>query len=333
MQAVLCTRYGPPDVLQLAQVPQPTPAPNELLIKVHATSVTAADRRIRGFDVPPAFWLMGRLALGLRRPRQPILGSEYAGEVAAVGADVRRFKVGERVYGLTGHHVGSYAEYTCVAEDSAVALMPPSLSMTEAAAIPFGAITALRFLQMASLQAGQRILINGGSSAVGVYAIQLAHYMDAEVTAVCSGANLELVTALGAKHAIDYTRADFRRNGQRYDVIFDAVGTTTFAQVKDSLTERGVLLHAVLVGAGLKGWWYKLRTGKTVVGGNCADLTDTPIADDLAFLAEMVEAGHLKPVIDHCLPLEQIVAAHRYADTGRKKGALVITIVPQGVSA
>lgn len=323
MQAIVCTKFGPPEVLQLSEVEKPTPNDNEILVKIHATTVTSGDCRMRSFNVPPLFWLPGHLALGFRKPKKPILGATLAGEVAATGQAVTRYKAGDQVYGLTGHDFfGAYAEYVTVQEEGNIAPKPTNLSFEEAAAVPFGGITALNFLQAGSIQRGQHVLINGASGAVGVYAVQLAHHFGATVTGVCSTANLALVKSLGADHVIDYTQEDFTQNGQTYDIIFDTVGTTTFAQSHNSLKEKGVYLHAVMVAAEIKASWFALTTGKKVVGG-----TPTVHPDPLGFLTECLEAGAIKPIIDRRYPMTEIVEAHRYVDTGRKKGAVVITVV------
>jgi NADPH:quinone reductase-like Zn-dependent oxidoreductase len=321
MKATVCTKYGPPDVLQLREVAKPTPKENEILIKVHATTVTSGDCRVRSFTVPPMFWLPGRIALRLRKPKRPILGAELAGEVEAVGKAVKRFKAGDQVFAFPGHSFGAYAEYRCMPEDGAVAIKPANMTYEEAAAIPFGGVTALNFLRAGKIQSGQKVLINGASGAVGTYAVQLARYFGADVTGVCSTTNLALVKSPGADRVIDYTKEDFTRNGQTYDIIFDAVGKTTFSQCKSSLKQNGVYLHAVMVLSELKGLWYSMTTGKKVIGGTPAGQPDA-----LGFLKELIEAGKIKPVIDRRYPLEQIVEAHRHVDKGHKKGNVVITV-------
>ncbi len=327
MKAIIYTKYGPPDVLHLEEVEKPAPKDNEVLIKVHATSVTAGDCNARGFTfVPPGFGFLARLAFGLRKPKQPILGVELSGEIIEVGRDVKRFKNGDHVFGISIKY-GVYAEYTCMTEDSCLVMKPVNLTFAEAASIPFGANTALYFLRdMAKLQPGQKVLIIGASGCTGVYAVQLAKYYGAEVTGVCSTRNLEMVRALGADHVIDYTREDFTRNSQTYDVILDMVpGKSSFARYKSSLKPNGLYL----AGAGsLESFpqmaWTALTGGKKVIAGVSPDRTE-----NLAFLKELLEAGKLIPVIDRCYPLEQTAEAHRYADTGRKRGSVVITILEQ----
>lgn len=322
MKAVVADRYGPPEILQIRELPAPVPGDRDILVKVHVTTVTPGDYRMRSFTVPPMFWLPGRLALGIRKPRNPVFGFELAGEVVATGRAVTRFKVGDRVFASTyktGH--GAHAEYKCLSEDALVALKPDNLTDEEAAAIPYGGITALSFLRAGQIQSGRKILIYGASGAVGTYAVQLARYFGAEVTGVCSTRHLDLVQALGAGQVIDYTREDFTRNGQVYDIIFDAVGKTTFARCKHSIRENGTYLHAVMTLPGPKVFWYKLTTGIQVVGGT------PPIRQDsLIFLKTLAETGKLKPVIDRSYRLEQIVEAHRYVEAGHKTGSVVIIL-------
>ena len=327
MKAIVYTAYGPADVLHLQEVEKPTPKNNEVLIKLHATSVTAGDCNARGFVfVPPGFGFLARLAFGLGKPRQPILGVELAGEIIEVGKDVKLFKKGEQVFGISQKY-GAYAENICMAEDACLTLKPAYLTWEEAAAIPFGANTALYFLRdMAKLQPGQKVLIIGASGCTGVYAVQLAKYYGAEVTGVCSTRNLEMVRTLGADHVIDYTQEDFTENGQTYDVILDMVpGKSSFARDQSSLKPNGLYLAGA---GGLESFaqmaWTGLTGGKKVIAGMAPDR-----AEGLVFLKELVESGKLKPVIDRCYPLEQTAEAHRYADTGHKRGSVVITITAE----
>ncbi len=238
MKAAVYERYGPPDVVELKEVEKPTPKDNEVLIKIHATTVTSGDWRARSLVMPAGFGLMGRLVFGVTKPRQPILGTELAGEIEAVGKDVSRFKVGDQVFAFSGAGMGCHAEYKCMPEDGAVALKPPNLTYDEAAAISFGGTTALDFFRRGRLQGGERVLVNGASGGVGTAAVQLARHFGADVTGVCSTANLELVRSLGATQVIDYTREDFTRNGETYDVIVDTVGTAPFSRSKNSLDGR-----------------------------------------------------------------------------------------------
>lgn len=321
MKAVTCSQYGPPEVLQLRDVAKPTPKDNEILIKVHATTVTTADLRVRKFDVPPMFWIPGRLALGMTKPKNEILGSEIAGDVEAVGANVTRFKVGDPVIAHSGHTMGGYAEYCCVLDDKYITRKPENLTYEEAAATTFGGLTALNFLREAHIQPGQTILVNGASGAVGTYVVQLAKTFGAQVTAICSGKNADLVCSLGADRVIDYTQQDFTKIGETFDIFFDVVGNTTVARCKHLLKPGGVFLHAVMVASEIKTPWFKRTTGLKVVGG-----TPEGEANALPDLIELIASGKIKPVIDRCYPLEQIVEAHRYADTGHKRGNLVIAV-------
>ena len=248
---------------------------------------------------------------------------ELAGEVEAVGKAVKRFKAGDQVFASTFKvHFGAHAEYKCLPEDGAVVTKPNNMTYEEAATLPLGAITALFFLKTGNIRPGQKVLINGASGSVGTFAVQLAKYFGAEVTGVCSTRNVALLKSLGADTVIDYTQEDFTKTGETYDIIFDAAGKTTFSQCKSSLKNKGYYLHTVMVGAEMKGLWYSMTTDKHVIGG-----TAVPHAEALVFLKELSETGRLKPVIDRCYPLEQIVEAHRYVDQGHKKGNVVITII------
>ncbi len=322
MKAAICTKYGPPEVLKIKEVEKPVPHDNELLIKVKATTVTSGDSRIRGFRVPLSFWLFAKIALGFRGPRKNILGADLAGEIESVGKDVKRFKKGNQVFAYPGHIGGAYAEYICLPEDMAVANKPTNLTYEEAAAVPFGSNTALYFLKQANIQKGQRVLIYGASGSVGTYAVQLAKYFGAEVTGVCSTANIDLVESLGANKVIDYIKDDFTQKDEKYDVILDAVGKAPVSGCIRSLKKEGTYLQVVATPAtSIRMRLAGLTSGKTLIGS-----TAIPRTENLIFLKELVEAGQIKPVIDRTYPLDEIVKAHQYVDKGHKKGNVIITV-------
>jgi NADPH:quinone reductase-like Zn-dependent oxidoreductase len=321
VKAVVCTKYGPPEVLKLREVPKPTPKENEVLIKIYATTVTSGDVRIRRFTYPTWFWLLGRMMFGITKPRKTIPGDELAGDIEAVGNNVKRFKIDDQVFGLNcSFGFGSTnAEYKCLPEEMGLAIKPTSASYEEAAVIPFGGLTALNFLKKANIQPGQKVLIYGASGSVGTYAVQLAKYYKAEVTGVCSTVNLELVKSIGADHVIDYTKEDFTQSGKSYDVIFDTVMKMSFSHCKKSLKLRGV--YITVDWPLLPALWASLTSSKKVIFG----LGSTK-SEDLIFLKELVETEKIKPVIDRTYPLEQIVEAHKHVETGHKRGNVVITI-------
>lgn len=323
MKAVICPTYGSPDVLRIEDVPKPTPQDNEILIKVHATTVTAGDWRIRSLEIPFGFKTLSRLMFGFTGPRNPILGVEVAGTIEATGKDVTAFTVGDEVFALDGSRWGGHAEYKCMPADAAVALKPANLTFEEAAALSFGGTTALHFWQKADLQKGEKVLINGASGGVGTAAVQIAKHLGADITAVCSTANLAWVKELGADRVIDYTQENFTANGERYDVIFDAVGTAPFSQCKGSLAKGGRLLTIVgdLPGL-LRVPWAMMTSRKKIFSGAAPER-----AEELSELARLAKAGVFKPVIDRRYAFEDIIEAHRYVDTGRKKGNVVITVV------
>ncbi len=322
MKAIVYTQYGPPEVLRLAEVEKPVPRDDEVLIRVHASTVTAADFRCRSFTVPLSFWIPARLFLGIVRPKRPILGAELSGEIVETGKDVTRFKTGDQIFSATIGRFGGYAEYTCLPETGVIAPKPANMTYEEAAAVPIGARAALHFLKKANIKSGQKVLVYGASGSVGTFAVQLAKYYGAEVTAVCSGSNLELVRSLGADKAIDYTAEDFTAQGEIYDVIFVAVDKGSFTDCMKALKPKGIYLNATTPVRSPRMRWTALTSDKTIVTGEHP--SEEP--DDLVFLKGLIEKEVLRSAIDRCYPLEQIVEAHRYVDQGHKKGNVVITI-------
>lgn len=322
MKAAVCERYGPPEVVQLREVDKPVPRDNEILIRILATTVTSGDWRVRSLEMPPGFRAFARLAFGFSRPRQPILGSELAGEIEAVGKRAVGFKAGDQVFAFDGMRMGCHAQYKCMPADGAVALKPAALSYEEAAALSFGGSTALDFFRRGNVKSGERVLVNGASGAVGTAVVQLARHFGARVTGVCSAANAELVESLGAERVIDYAREDFTRDGETYDVIVDTAGTAPYARSRSSLKRDGRLLQ-VLCGFAdlLRAPWISMMGERKIIAGPAAER-----AGDLRFLADLAQAGEFRPVIDRRYSLERIAEAHRYVDTGRKRGNAVITV-------
>ncbi len=324
MRAAVCEKYGPPEVVQIREVPKPVPADGEVLVRALATTVNSGDARVRALRVPRGMGLPVRLKLGVTKPKQSILGFEMAGQVEAVGTAVTRFQPGDRVVASRGFDFGCHADYVTVGEQGAITGVPDSLSSQDAVALCFGGTTALHFFQLGKLASGEAVLINGASGAVGTMAVQLAKNLGAEVTAVCSGANAELVGGLGADHVIDYATEDFTRNGQRYDVIMDNHGNAPYARVKGSLKPGGRFL--MIIGD----LWQMLAASwqKAVISGSQNESSIT--ADSYRTLMSLADRGVLKPVIDSVLPFAQIVDAYRRVDGGHKVGSVVLTVGQDG---
>lgn len=326
MKAVVWTKYGPPDGLQLREVAKPTPKDHELLIRIHAASVTAGDIEVRSLKLPMWLGLPMRVYVGLLRPKRiTVLGQELSGEIEAVGKNVTRFTEGDQVFAATGFSLGAYAEYICLPEepeDGVLAEKPVNLSYEEAATVPFGALEALHFLRKGNLQSGEEIVINGAGGTIGTSAVQLARHFGAKVTAVDSGEKLEMLRSIGAAHVIDYTQEDFTKRGDTYDVVFDVIGKSSFSGSIAALREKGRYLTAnPRLSHMVRGALVSARSNKKVIYQPAARTTA-----DLLFLKGLIEAGDLKPVIDRTYALEQAAEAHRYAESGRKKGNIVLTV-------
>ncbi|WP_078433872.1 NAD(P)-dependent alcohol dehydrogenase [Metabacillus halosaccharovorans] len=322
MKAIVYTKYGAPDVLQLTEVEKPVPKENEILVKVKATTVTIADIRARSFTVPPAFWLPARLTLGFRGPKKEILGMELAGKIESVGKAVKKFKTGDQVFAASLSGFGAYAEYICLPEDGPVSIKPSNINFAEAAAIPIGARTALYFLRKANIQNGQKVLVYGASGSVGSYAVQIAKYFGANVTGVCSTTNLELVKSLGADKVIDYTAEDFSRSDETYDVVFEAVNKSSFSACMKVLKKDGTYINITEPLPSVNMLWTNLKSRKKLLFSRNAPET----SEAMDFLKELVEMGKLKVVIDRHYEFDEIVEAHRYVEKGHKRGNVVIKV-------
>lgn len=330
MKAAVYTEYGPPEVLHLAEVAKPTPKDNEILVRVHATPVNYGDMLARNFanitpdqfNMPAPLWLPARLSFGWRKPRKPILGSELAGVVEAVGKDVTQFKPGDQVYAYSGINMGAYAEYICLPATGMVAHKPANLTYAEAAALPYGGIMALSLLRKGHLQPGQKVLINGASGGIGSLAVQLAKHFGAEVTGVCSTPRLAYVKALGADQVIDYTKTDFTEGSERYDLVFDILGRSSFDRCRRVLTPNGIYLLASFK---LDKVWQMVRTSRSNGQKVICAFANEQVAD-LLFLKELAEAGKVKTIIDRCYPLTEAAAAHRYYEEGPKAGHVLINL-------
>ena len=334
MKAIVYTEYGPPEVFQLKEVEKPTPKDDEVLIRIHATSVNFGDIAARNFGnishrdffMPLPFWIIGKLQFGISRPKNAILGNELAGEIETVGKDVTSFKPGDQVFGFPSQYMRAYAEYRCMPEDGFVGIKPADMTMEEAAVVPYGALMALDLLRKVNIQSGQNVLINGASGGIGSALVQLAKYYGAEVTGVCGAPRLDFVKSLGADSVIDYAKVDFTQNGETYDLIVDVLGKSSFSRCKESLMESG---KYVMTSFKMRDVLDMMRS--SVAGGKkaiCAILVAKP--EDLIVTKELVEAGKLKAAIDKSFPLEQTAEAHRYVEAGHKKGYIAITVGHNG---
>ncbi|MHA2004873.1 MAG: NAD(P)-dependent alcohol dehydrogenase [Candidatus Thorarchaeota archaeon] len=326
MKAIVWTKYGPPEVLQLREVPKPTPKSNELLIKNHAITVIAGDCELRGFNFSYSFQkkLLMRAWVGLRKPRKKILGQELAGVVEEIGEDVTLFKEGDQVFAATGSGMAAYAEYTCVSEKGLVAIKPDNMSYEEASTIPIGGLEALHFMRKANLRSGQNILINGAGGSIGIIAIQLAKYWKAEVTAVDIARKFDMMRSLGADHVIDYTQENFTESGKKYDVIFDIVGKAPFSGCMKSLSDDGIYL--------LGNGWLSRSDKKSAEKSNkrAEGYTSDYQSKHLIHLKELIEAETIRTFIERTYPLEEMAEAHRYVETGQKIGNVVIIVEQRG---
>jgi NADPH:quinone reductase-like Zn-dependent oxidoreductase len=331
MKAIVCAKYGPPEVLQLEEVVKPAPKDNEVLIRVRAASVNFGNLMARNFkavsprkfNMPFLLWLLAKISFGLGKPNITILGNELAGEVEAVGRDVTKFKVGDQVFAHAGMSMGAYAEYVCMSESGTVTIKPVNLSYEEASTLPYGAVMATNLLAKANIQRGQKVLINGASGGIGSMAVQLAKYYGAEVTGVCGTPRLEFVKSLGADKVIDYTQEDFTQNGETYDLIFDILGRSSFSKLKRSLKPNGIyLLASFKTKALLQMLWTSLTGSKQKV--ICAFANEIP--ESLTFVKKLVEEGKVKAIVDKSFPMEQVAEAHQYVENGYKRGNVVITM-------
>ncbi|MBY8998899.1 MAG: NAD(P)-dependent alcohol dehydrogenase [Candidatus Thorarchaeota archaeon] len=321
MKAIVYEKYGPPEVLHIKEIEKPQPKDNEVLIKIHATTATTYDCWQRSSTAPTGFGVLSRIASGIRKPKRPILGIDLAGEIEAIGKDVTSFSEGDQIYGFS-EGLGAYAEYMCLPEDATLAVKPTNMTYEEAAAVPQGALTALYFLRRGTIQSGQKILVFGASGGVGQFAVQLAKHFGAEVTGVCSTSKLELVKSMGADRVVDYTTEDFDQSGETYDIIFDATtGKSPYSRCVKSLKEEGIYIFVTF---GLPRLFRILWLNRSSKQGILGLVDDKP--EDLIFLRELIEAGNLKVVIDRTFPMEQAAEAHRYVESGQKKGHIAITM-------
>jgi NADPH:quinone reductase-like Zn-dependent oxidoreductase len=322
MKAIVYRGYGSPDVLNLENIKKPVPKDNEVLIKIHAATVGTWDCEARSFTFPLWFWLPLRIAMGLRKPRWPVLGQDLSGEIESVGSDVERFKKGDRIYASTGLGFGAHAEYKCLRDNAAITIMPANMSYPEAAGIPTGGLNALHFLRKADIQHGQRVLVNGAAGNIGVIAVQLAKVFGAHVTAVDSAEKLDMLRSIGADEVVDYAEEDFTTTGETYDVIFDLVFKSSFSACIESLEDNGCYLLANPPFLSMvRALWTSRTTNKRVVFEFAGEKPT-----DLIILRDLIEAGKVSAVIDRCYPLDRAAEAHAYVDTGRRKGVVVLSV-------
>lgn len=329
MKAIICPEYGPPEVLRIEEIDKPVPKDNEILVRIYAAPVNFGDVTARNFkNISPSnfsmsfpLWLISRMVFGSSKPKKKILGSEFAGEIEAVGKAVKKFKKGDPVFGYRGMNLGANAEYICIPEKGMTAIKPKKMTFEEACAVPYGAITALNLLRKVNIRKGQKVLINGASGGIGSFAVQLAKYYGAEVTGVCGKPRLGLVKTLGADKVIDYKQEDFTKNGETYDLIFDILRKSSFSLCKGSLKHKGIyLLASFKTKQLLQSLWTKIKGGRRV---KCALSVEKP--EDLVFIKDLIEAGKIKSIVDKRFPMKQAVEAHRYYESGGKKGSVVIT--------
>ncbi len=323
MKAVVWTKYGPPEVLQLKEVEKPIPKDNEVLIRIYATTVTKGECEIRDLNFPFLFRFVIRIGLGFRKPKKiTILGQELAGEIELVGKDVKLFKKGDQVFAATGSRLGADAEYVCLPEEGMVVQKPTNMTYEEATTVPIGGLTALHLLRKGNIQSGEKVLINGAGGSIGTMAIQLAKLFGAEVTGVDSSSKLDMLRSIGADHVIDYTQEDFTKNGETYDVIFDVVGKSLLSRSKRSLNKKGFYILAnPSTSQKIRGRWIAKTSSKKVIFWS-----ESKETEELLYLKELIEAGKIKTIIDRQYPLEQVAEAHSYVESGQKIGNVVITV-------
>ena len=325
MKAVVLTKFGSPDMLQVRDVAKPNPGDRDVLVRVRATTASAGDCELRSLRIPLLYRLAFRIYLGIRRPNPVILGQEIAGEIEGIGKSVTRFKPGDQVFGWTGFRLGGYAQYASLPETSVMAIKPSNISYEEAAPLAVGGLEAVHFLRRDTVQSGQKVLIVGAGGSIGTFGVQIAKYFGADVTAVDKGEKLEMLRSIGADHVIDYTKEDFTQDGETFDVIFDVPGKAPFSRSARRLTPHGTyLMGNPRLSQRLRGRWVATRSTKKVIP--YAARTAREYADDLAFIRELVQTGKVRTVIDRSYPLERMAEAHRYVDTGQKQGNVVITV-------